>query len=79
MTDYDMVKRAVEEAMKEQMKDFYIDRERHYKHHEFLQDWMNWAQDTKSTCGKVLTTIIVTGVISLLMVGFVMKVGGYAK
>lgn len=35
--DYDAIKQAVKDAMKEEMKAFYIDREEHYQHHQFIK------------------------------------------
>lgn len=79
MGDYDLIRRAVEDAMKEQMKNFYIEREKHYKHHEFIDEWMEWTKETKSTCIKALMTIVIGGLVALLAVGFAVKVGGQIR
>jgi len=71
------MKKAVAEAMQENMKNFYIDRELHYKHHEYLEDWIDWTKDWKSCCRKAFAGMLVVGVITCLVIGFVVKIGGH--
>jgi len=69
--DYDLVKKAVTEAMKAEMKDFYIDREKHYQHHEFLEGLINFSKSWKSNCGKAVSNIVVGGLFLLILWGFI--------
>jgi len=69
--NYEDIKKAVAEAMQEQMKDFYIDREKHYQHHEFIDDLIKWSNGWKSTCMKAIANLIILGAISLIIMGFI--------
>ncbi len=69
--NYDGIKKAVAEAMSESMKDFYIDREKHYQHHEFLSGLIEWSQNWKSTCMKAIANAIIGGIIFLLLLGYI--------
>lgn len=71
MSDYDVIKKAVSEAMVEQMKDFYVDREKHYQHHEFIEGMINWSNSWKSTCMRAIANAIVMGAIGLLVLGYI--------
>lgn len=71
MDNYDVIKKAVQDAMKEQMKDFYIDRETHYQHHKFITGLIEWSQSWKSTCMRAVANAIVLGLIGLLLLGYI--------
>lgn len=57
------VKKAVTEAMQDQMKEFYIERERHYLDHGFVTDIREGAEWLKQkTCrGSVWAVILAFG------------------
>lgn len=57
--------------MQEQMKDFYIERERHYQHHEFIEGMIKWSQSWKSTCMKAIMNAVAIGLLTLLIMGFI--------
>lgn len=65
MTQDDLVevKKAMTEVMKDQMKEFYIERERHYLDHGFVTDIREGAEWLKQkTCrGSVWAVIIAIG------------------
>jgi hypothetical protein len=68
----EMIKDAVAEAMQEQMRDFYIERERHYQDHEFITSIRIWSDTCKST---ILTTVVkglVLGALGLLLMGTIL-------
>ena len=69
------IKEAVREAFKEELSAFYIDRETHYKQHEWLKGVMSYCEQCKSVILKTLITIIVGGAIGLMMIGFTMRGG----
>lgn len=70
-SEYELVKNAVSEAIKAEMKDFYVDREKHYQHHEFIDDLMKWSICWKSTFGKAIANAIAVAIIGLIVWGFV--------
>lgn len=69
------IKEAVKEALGEELKSFYIDRETHYKQHQWLKDVMVYCEQCKSVMLKTLITIIVGGAIGLMMIGFTLRSG----
>ncbi len=60
------IKDAVKETLNEEVKAFYVDREKHWDDHRFLGGFRKWIDDTKTTAWKVFIGAIVVGVISTL-------------
>jgi hypothetical protein len=75
MTDKETIKEAVREAFQEELKAFYIDRETHYQHHQFLGGIIKWCEQCKSIVLKTIVTAVVGGVIALLVIGYSIKHG----
>jgi hypothetical protein len=72
----ELIKQAVKEAFKEELQQFYIDRETHYQHHQFIADWIESVKQCKSVVLKTIYTIIVVGALGLLALGFITKYKG---
>ena len=70
------IKEAVREAFKEELSSFYIDRETHYKQHEFLKELMEYADTCKSAILRTIITIVVSGALGLMCIGFYFKYKG---
>jgi hypothetical protein len=70
------IKDAVKEAFKEELQAFYIDRETHYKQHEWLGEMMKYAETCKSVILKTIITAVVGGAITLMIIGFSLKHAG---
>jgi hypothetical protein len=62
---------AVSEAVRGEMKDFYVDREKHYQHHEFIDSLMEWRKNCKKTAWNTFIGAIATAIFILLLYGFV--------
>ncbi len=71
----DDIKAAVKEAFQEELRAFYIDRETHYKQHEFLGNMMDYAETCKNTALKIVITALVSGLLGLMYLGFCLKQG----
>lgn len=71
----DAIKAAVKEAFQEELKDFYIDRETHYKQHEWLGEMMKYSETCKSVILKTILTALIGGLLGLLYLGFCLKKG----
>ncbi len=69
------IKEAVKEALGEELKSFYVDRETHYNHHEFLKGWIEWTQQCKSVAVRTLVTLFIGSAFGLMALGFWMKQG----
>lgn len=69
----DAIKEAVKEAFKEELKAFYIDRETHYKQHEWIGEVMKYADTCKSVILKAILTALVAGILGLMFLGFTIK------
>ena len=69
--DLDTIKQAVREAMQEEMKDFFIDREEHYQHHQFIKGLKTGIEGCQSLVGRITLITIIGGVATVLVLGFV--------
>ena len=67
------IKEAVKEALREELKSFYIDRETHYKQHEWLGEIMKYTETCKSIILKAVLSILVAGALGLMFLGFTIK------
>ena len=64
---------AVREAMREEMKDFYIDRETHYKDHEFILGLREWTKNFKSAFWAKIANGFAYAVITVIIAIFALK------
>jgi len=71
----DEIKSAVAEAIDEKLNQFWVDRELHYKHHEFIDKWMKWSNDMSKTIWHTIIKTIVLGLLGLLALGALLKMG----
>ena len=71
MTELDIIKTAVRDVMQEEMKAFYIDREEHYQHHQFIRGLKTGIEGCQSLVGKVSLMAIVGGLITVIVLGVV--------
>jgi hypothetical protein len=65
------IKQALREVLEEKSKEFWIDRETHYKHHEWLTCIITWSDHCKSTALQTVVRCIVYGLIGLVIFGFI--------
>ncbi len=72
----EIIKDAVKEAFKEELKQFYVDRETHYQHHQFITEWINWTQQCKSIALKTILTFFMAAALGLMTLGFYFKYKG---
>lgn len=61
---------AVKDTLNEEVKAFYVDREKHWDDHQFLGGFRKWIDDTKSMAWKTVIGAVVMGIIGLLVLGF---------
>jgi len=69
----DAIKEAVKEALGEELKAFYIDRETHYQHHKFIADMVKLSEQCKNVVIKTLVGALVLGALGLMIVGMAFK------
>lgn len=67
----EIIKAAVVEALQEEIKPFYIERETHYQDHLFIKEAREWLDNIKSTMWKTIAKAVVAGLIGLLILGFI--------
>jgi predicted phosphoadenosine phosphosulfate sulfurtransferase len=63
--------KVIRKIFDERLKDFYIERERHYQEHEFIKELMTWSNSAKSTFWKITIGMITTALIGFTIMGFV--------
>jgi hypothetical protein len=72
----DGVTAGVKAALEAELKPFYVDRETHFKQHEFIAEMMKYAETCKSVVLGTVVRVIVYGVLGLLAIGFFIKYSG---
>lgn len=60
----DEIKIAVKDAIDERMSEFFVDREVHYKHHEFVGRMISWTDNISSA----LVSSIVKAVVGIILI-----------
>lgn len=65
------IKIAFKEVLHESVGQFYIERERHYQDHQFIKDFREFLQGVRGTATKTVVGLIITGVIGLIVLGFI--------
>ena len=69
------LKSAVIEAIDEKLTPFWVERELHYKHHEFIDKWMKWSNDASKTIWHTIIKTFVYGILILIVLGALLKIG----
>jgi hypothetical protein len=72
--ELEIIKQAVKEAFQEEMKAFYIDRETHYKQHEWLGEMIKYCEQCKSIIMKIILTLLIGAIFGLMWIGFIFKI-----
>lgn len=65
------IKSAVAEAIEEKLGEFYIERQKHFEHHQFIDGVMTTAEKVKGTACKTITMSSVVGLLTIIVLGFV--------
>jgi len=71
--DKEAIKEAVIEAMRSELSVFYIDRETHYRQHQFLGEMIKYCEEGKRTVWKAIVTAFVGACLGLLCFGFMVR------
>ena len=71
MTELDIIKTAVRDVMQEEMKAFYIDREEHYQHHQFIKGLKTGIEGCQSLVGRITLITIIGGIATVIVLGVV--------
>lgn len=64
------LKFIVKEAADEKIREFWIDRETHFRHHEFIDSWMRWSDRVSSVAVQTVVGSVIVFMIGLLALGF---------
>lgn len=72
------IKKAVNEALEEERKKFWVDSKTHYQHHEFIGGWIWGMGIAKKSIIIAFVAGLAAGLLSIIWIGFqvVMKVKG---
>ena len=73
------IARVVVAAIDTKTTEFYVAREKHYQHHEFLNEFIGLMKTSKQTATKVIIVVTVSAVIGLMVAGMVHKVIEWVK
>lgn len=70
--DAEDVKKAVGEILDEKLSALYIDREKHFHHHEFVESIIKLSDRVSSTFIKTIVSTVVISLFSLLVLGLIL-------
>ena len=62
---------AADAAEVEKKKEFFVPREEHYKHHEFLTGLIDLMNDGKKTVFRAFLRVATLGILGLIVLGFI--------
>ena len=65
----EVISAAVTNAIRAQLKDFYVDREMHYQHHQFIKEMIVTFSDVRAVGRKTFIGSMVLGAIGLFLTG----------
>jgi len=66
----DEIRETIKEAIHDELGQYKVDKEQHYKDHLFLSDLRGWTDDIKSTFWRSLVKVFVSGIVLATLVGF---------
>ena len=67
------IKEAVAEAIDEKLSQFWVNRELHFEHHQFIDRWMKWSDEASKTIWTTLIKAVVLFVLGLIALGAFFK------
>ncbi|MDP2167978.1 MAG: hypothetical protein Q8J64_06580 [Thermodesulfovibrionales bacterium] len=73
------MKAAVREAMDEKLGEFFVAREEHYQHHQFVKELIHWTETAKGTACSTISRGLVVVFFSLVILGFIFWGKGHFK
>lgn len=50
---------------------FWIDREKHHKHHEFIDSVVSFLDSTRDTAWKTFVRVVIVGILGFFVLGFI--------
>lgn len=65
---------GISEAIDTKTKEFYVNREQHYKHHQFIEEFIELMKTSRRTATRVVIVAMVSGVLGLIVMGFWHKI-----
>lgn len=77
--DKDEIKNALKEVLDEEIKPFYVDREIHYQHHEFVRELMDWSSKFKNSFFSTIAKGFAIVIFVLMLLGFIFWGKGHFK
>lgn len=71
----DVARKGAQEAVRVELGDFKVEKQKHYDDHKFLTELREWVDSIQSTFWKTIAKAVATGIVLLLILGFA-KWGG---
>lgn len=65
------IKEAVAEVLQDKLGEFYIERQKHFEHHQFIDGVMTTTDKIKGTACKTITISGIIGLLTILTLGFI--------
>jgi hypothetical protein len=58
----------------DEIKSYYIDRQEHYRQHEWLSEMIKYCEQCKSIIMKTIVTALIGATLAIMWIGFSLKV-----
>lgn len=71
MTKYE-IKQVIEDAIEEKMQQYWVDRETHYRQHDFIDRLMSWSDTISNSFLRAIATALTMAIIGLILLGFIL-------
>ena len=69
------IKEAVAEAIDEKLSQFWVDRELHFEHHQFIDRWIKWSDEASKTVWRTIIKAVIITVLGLIALGVLFRLG----
>lgn len=73
------LKEAVAEAIQDSIGEFYIERQKHFEHHQFIDGIITTSEKIKGTACKTITTSGIIGLLTILVLGVISWIKQHLK
>lgn len=70
----ELIEGAAARGIEKKFGEFYVERERHWEHHEFINGFIKFIDTIKNTALKTFVRTVVYGLLFLLLCGFLLYV-----
>jgi hypothetical protein len=65
----DVVQEVMRDVLREEMSSFWVEREKHYRHHLFIDEMIESSKNVKFTVIKTMTNSVLIAALTMIVIG----------